>query len=309
MIKGFLHDKPYYVQFIFLLCFALVSLSLFSLLGMFLLPSLFGINLLLNPEILNDYTNPDVIGALKTLQIIQAISLFIIPATVFPYFVGETASEYLKTNRRSMFLLFILVIAIAFISSPAIELTARANAEMHLPSFLKGLEDWMREKEDSLAGLTKAFLKMNNLGDLSINLIMVALLPAIGEEFLFRGVIQRIFIGWTKNAHLGILITAILFSAMHVQFYGFIPRMLLGVLFGYLFFWSGNIWIAVLAHFLNNGTVVVFSYMFQQKITSFDIEANTTVSPMVYIISIATTALLLLSFYRTATKKEVQEYI
>src|SRR2546428_7412146 len=268
-MKGFLQNKPFYVQFIFLLCLALASLAVFSTIGLLLMPSLFGINILLNPEILSDYNNPDSIAALKMLQIIQAIALFIIPALVFPYFVGERADEYLKTDKKTNLLLVLLVIAIAFISSPFMELTARLNAQMHLPPFLKGLEDWMRIQEDSLSELTKAFLKMNSIGALLVNLVMIALLPAIGEEFLFRGVIQRIFIGWSKNVHWGIVLAAILFSAMHIQFYGFIPRMLLGVLFGYLFYWSENIWLPVLAHFLNNGTVVLFSYLFQNKMTKF----------------------------------------
>ncbi|SMO53205.1 CPBP family intramembrane glutamic endopeptidase [Solitalea koreensis] len=304
MMKGFLHNKPYYVQFIFLLFLAMASLAVFFSIGFILIPPLFGINIFLNQGILADYNNPEVIAALKMLQIIQAFALFILPAVLFPYFVGEQTGDYLKTNKSTSLLLVILVISIGLISSPFMEFTAQLNAKMHLPSFLKELETWMRAQEDNLGELTKTFLKMNNVGALLINLVMIAVLPAIGEEFLFRGVLQRIFIGWSKNVHAGIIITAVLFSAMHIQFYGFIPRMLLGVLFGYLFYWSNSIWLPVLAHFLNNGTVVVFSYLFQNKITKFNIDSDVAAPAGVYMFSLLATMLLLFGFY-TVTRKRI----
>jgi hypothetical protein len=94
-----------------------------------------------------------------------------------------------------------------------------------------------------------------------VNLIIVALLAAVGEELLFRGAMQNIIIEWTKNKHTAVWITAILFSAMHAQFYGFLPRMLLGVVLGYLYIWSGSLWLSMLFHFLNNGLAVLFSYL------------------------------------------------
>ena len=98
---------------------------------------------------------------------------------------------------------------------------------------------------------------------------MIAIIPAIGEELLFRGVIQRLFINWTKNAHWGILITSILFSALHMQFFGFFPRMMLGILFGYLFLWSGSLWLPILCHFINNGSAVVYVYLEQRGLMGF----------------------------------------
>ena len=92
---------------------------------------------------------------------------------------------------------------------------------MHFPDWLSGMENWMLDKEESAQELTESFLVMNSVGSLVFNLIMIALLPAIGEELIFRGIFQRIFAEWTKNIHLGILLAAILFSAMHFQFYGF----------------------------------------------------------------------------------------
>jgi membrane protease YdiL (CAAX protease family) len=91
---------------------------------------------------------------------------------------------------------------------------------------------------------------------------MIALIPALGEEFLFRGTVQRIFAEWFRSEHLAIWAAALLFSLMHYQFLGLIPRVMLGALFGYLFAWTGSIWVAVLAHFVNNGLAVVYYYCF-----------------------------------------------
>ena len=102
---------------------------------------------------------------------------------------------------------------------------------------------------------------MDGIGDLVVNLIIVALLAAVGEELLFRGSMQNIFLEWTKNKHAAVWITAVLFSALHAQFYGFLPRMLLGVVLGYLYIWSGSLWLSMLFHFLNNGLAVLFSYL------------------------------------------------
>ena len=135
---------------------------------------------------------------------------------------------------------------------------------MKLPAFLQSVQDWMERYEKEAAALTDAFLKMDSKKDLFINLFMVGLLPAIGEEFLFRGVIQKLLRQMTGNAHSAIIITAILFSAIHMQFFGFVPRFLLGAFFGYLLYWSGSIWLPVTAHFVNNGMAVIFSW-YQQR--------------------------------------------
>ena len=105
---------------------------------------------------------------------------------------------------------------------------------------------------------------MNSAMDLFINLIMIGLIPAIGEELVFRGVVQKIFSQWSKNVHIGIWSAAFLFSAMHMQFYGFLPRMMLGGLLGYLYVWSGSLWLPIIGHFVNNAGAVLMSYFFQR---------------------------------------------
>ena len=120
---------------------------------------------------------------------------------------------------------------------------------------------------------------------------MVAVLPAIGEELLFRGIVQRMFVRITKNIHWGIWISAILFSAMHMQFYGFIPRMLLGALFGYLLVWSGSMWLPILGHFLNNGIAVVATFLIHNKQLSPEVETYGSTSDS-YFAAVASFAII-----------------
>ncbi|TAF81977.1 MAG: CPBP family intramembrane metalloprotease, partial [Sphingobacteriales bacterium] len=114
-------------------------------------------------------------------------------------------------------------------------------------------------------------------------LLMIAILPAIGEELFFRGTIQNIFTALFKNPHVAVWLTAILFSAIHLQFYGFLPRMFLGALFGYLFIWGKSIWLPILGHFLNNGFAVIMAFRLQQEGKSIS-ELDNAFSPSWYAI-------------------------
>jgi membrane protease YdiL (CAAX protease family) len=133
---------------------------------------------------------------------------------------------------------------------------------------------------------------------LLIALVIIAVLPAIGEELVFRGLIQNELFRGTKNIHVSIWIAAFLFSAIHIQFFGFVPRLLLGALFGYLYYWSGNLSLAILAHFVNNAVSVVALYLYQHGKFTFDIESPESAPPNVVIVSTLITAGLLFYFYK-----------
>ena len=132
---------------------------------------------------------------------------------------------------------------------------------MHLPGWLSGVEQWMIDKEDQADNLIDTLVSSNTFGTMMINLFIIALIPAIGEELIFRGVFQKIFVKLFKSGHLAIWVTAFIFSAIHFQFFGFIPRFILGLVFGYLFFWSGTLWLPVISHFINNAFPVILTYM------------------------------------------------
>jgi hypothetical protein len=209
------------------------------------------ISMIENPEAGN-------IGLVKFFQIIQSIFLFIIPALIAAWLFSENAFHYLEAGNKASSITLVLVLASLFMAIPLMNFLASVNSRLDFPHWLNGLESRIRAMEDSAGKLTELFLKSETMTDLAVNLLMIAILPAVGEEFLFRGVLQKLFISWTRNTHAGVILAAFTFSFIHFQFYGFIPRFLLGLYFGYLLVWSSSIWVPVTGHLINNGIAVVY---------------------------------------------------
>jgi membrane protease YdiL (CAAX protease family) len=232
--------------------------------------------------------------------------MFVVAAFIFAKIQSSDWLTYLNLKKFNL-VLAILTLLIILSFSPLLEFSNELNKNMVLPKFLNELEAWMKLKEAQMAEMTKQLLVMKSIPVLLINLLMLAIIPAVGEEFIFRGCLQKIFGRWIGNYHIAIWITAIIFSAIHFQFYGFMPRMLLGALFGYLLVWSGSLWLPILAHFMNNGVAVVTAYVFQQQGKPLELmyESDPASQP-VFIASIAVMAVLLWYFYNYSFKlKEI----
>jgi uncharacterized protein len=254
--------------------------------------------------------NEENISFLKFMQVVQSIGLFIIPSLLLAILFGGSISGYLKLDKKPYQTSIFLAILIVFVSSPFINFVGEINSKMTLPPAFSSIEHWMRESEDTAETLTKLFLKTDTIWDLLFNILMIGIIPAIGEELLFRGVIQRIFSEWTKSAHWGIWISAILFSALHFQFYGFVPRVLLGAIFGYLLVWSGNLWLPVLAHFINNTVAVIAYYLYGEGVLTVDPDKIGTNSnyQIVTIISVLLIVWMFWNFYNFEKKKRSELY-
>lgn len=243
---------------------------------------------------------------LRLLQIVSSFGMFVVAAFIFAKIQSSDWLKYLNLKKFNL-VLAILTLLIILSFSPFLEFSNELNKNMVLPKFLNELEAWMKFKEAQMAEMTKQLLVMKSIPVLLINLLMLAIIPAVGEEFIFRGCLQKIFGRWIGNYHIAIWITAIIFSAIHFQFYGFMPRMLLGALFGYLLVWSGSLWLPILAHFINNGVAVVTAYVFQQQGKPLELlyESDPASQP-VFIASIAVMAVLLWYFYNYSFKlKEI----
>lgn len=271
------------------------SATLFSLLAGAIVLLFFGIDL----QSFGDYSNPQVIEGLKFFQLFSAIGIFIVPPILFGWIVYKKPLASLSLKSFSKPINWLSVLVLMVVSMPFMTWLVEFNEQLVLPDFLAPLEAWMKQSEQSAEALTKVFLTFNGLGSFVYIMVIVAVVPAIGEELLFRGVLQKIMVGWFKNYHVAIWVTAILFSALHMQFYGFLPRMLLGALFGYVFYWSGSLWLPILGHFINNGSVVMLSYLYPEmmentEITLFDSEMNLIAS----IVSAVLVVGLLLMFKR-----------
>lgn len=198
-----------------------------------------------------DWTKPGFIKTMKILQAVSSITIFFIPAIAFARLVTvKKPFQYLglvPAQKPQMYGLAVLCIVACF---PVVSLLGDLNHSIPLPQ-------WMMDLEKDTSKQMLAFLKADNLFDIIINVIIMALLPAICEEVCFRGALQRIMIDISKNAWTGIIITAIIFSAFHFQFLGFLPRMFLGVILGAIYWYSGSLWTSIIAHFVYNGIQVV----------------------------------------------------
>ena len=145
---------------------------------------------------------------------------------------------------------------------------------------------------------------MQGLGDLVINLGLIALIPAVGEELLFRGIIQRLFYKWSGDVHIGVWIAAILFSALHGQFFGFLPRMMLGAVLGYLLVWSGSLWLPIFVHMVNNGGAVIVAYLINRGSVPQDVETIGAKGQATSVfVSIVLTGVLLFLIYRREKRR------
>lgn len=200
------------------------------------------------------------VGILKFLQLLNTLGLFLIPALLFAFLFEKKPIKSLQLNHTITPINAIMVLLLMLSLIPSINWLVEWNKSLSLPEQFAGIENWMKQAEERAMDLTKAFLKMDSTTELWQNLLLVAVLPALGEELIFRGIVQQNINRSFKTAHLGIWISAILFSALHMQFYGFFPRLLLGAFFGYLLVWSKNLWVPILAHFINNGLAVVIAY-------------------------------------------------
>lgn len=298
MFKSGSAERHPFNSLLLLLLLIFSGAFLFTIIALALGAAIFG----LDPMIKMSSGSTENIQILKLVQIVTSVGMFILPALWFAKMESSNWSGFLKLNRFSWILVG-LTILIMFGLAQFLEYINELNKSMTLPSFLKDLEAWMLLKEQQMEIITKQLLLMPSVNSFLVNILMLAIIPAIGEELTFRGCLQKIFNRWTRNYHAAIWITAIIFSSIHFQFYGFMPRMLLGALFGYLFVWSRSLWVPIVGHFLNNAAAVVTAYVFQQNGKSVD-EMFKSEKPEIsfMLIGLAVSVLLLRYFYVSAKK-------
>lgn len=223
--------------------------------------------------------NPTEINSVRWLQFAQSIGMFVVPPLVLAYFWSDNPFKYLCLDKKPGLGNVLFVILFMVLVIPFINLLGDWNQQLKLPHALGAIEAQMKASEAEIALLTEKMLDVHSLQGLTANIFLVAFIPALGEELFFRGALQQIFQN-KKNAILAIWITAFIFSAIHCQFYGFVPRFLLGAFFGYLLVWSGNLWLPILAHFTNNAVAIVFYYLKHNGFQVLDIDSIGTGSTL-----------------------------
>ena len=204
----------------------------------------------------------------KTLRIatvIQDCVIFILPSVITAIMVSVMPARFLGVD-AGLFPKQLLLATIAMlVSIPAMNWIVMLNDSLTLPECLSGMENWMRQHEEEARSSVKILLGSNTIGSLITDLLIVGVLAGLSEEILFRGTLQQLFSSSGINRHVAVWLTAVIFSAIHMQFFGFVPRLLLGAYFGYLFWWSGSLWLPAIIHTLNN-SIVVYSTWAQDAV-------------------------------------------
>ena len=258
-------------------------------------------------------------SSLKWLQCIQTLSLFLLPALLCAWVWEDKHRPFhwLRMDRMISWRVVGLAVLVMVCAIPGINLLADLNgrilAELNnrivLPECLSSLERFFRLKEAEAALHTERFLQADNVCVLLINLGLMAVLPALAEEMSFRGVLQQLLGG---RRHVAIWLTAVIFSAIHMQFYGFVPRMLMGALFGYVFVWTGSLWVPIVMHFVNNGMAVLLYYILSSKGVAIDTNCADTLGAgttwWLGVISLLTVGVLLRVLYLRIISQGPQGY-
>ena len=244
-----------------------------------------------------NYVDSQVVNDSRNIQMITDIFIFIIPVVVIAFLVSKARLKYLQITTKINGKMLLLGALTILVSLPVINYLGVLNQHIQLPDYLQDME----QKADAIEA---AFEAHHTLFDLIMNIIVMALVAAVSEELFFRAGMQKIMIKLTMNVHIGVWVSAIIFSAIHMQFSGFFPRMLLGVFLGYLFVWSGSIWVNIFAHFMFNGSQIFVQYLQDMKISNGFVDKVFSPTPSYTYIAISTVlvVLLIVAIYRMAPK-------
>ena len=207
--------------------------------------------------------------ALKMAQLVQSLLVFVVPALLAVWCWSRRPAEWLRLRAVGNGWVYAIVVVLMIVAQPGINMLATWNEGIRLPAFMSEIEQYFQDMEASARELTEMLAAAPTIGALLLNLVVLAAVPALGEELTFRGVLLGLIDGDTtlgarispsRRTHIAVWVVGIIFSLIHFQFYGFIPRMLLGVVLGYLLVWTGSLWVPMVAHFTNNALVVLLYF-------------------------------------------------
>jgi len=254
MLQPFFSNKSYWTQFWYLLLFVVGGLTVFSSLAA-IICMVIGTN------------------SRTYLYVVQSVNLFgvfFVPALLFSYCASKKWFSFNEADRNTSPHLVGYVLILSLFIVPVVACLGHFNDMIAFPESMQKIEMWMRELEEVSKSILQTLTANSNITILFLNIFAMALLPAIFEEFLFRGTLQPFFTKWFVNKHIAIIVTAFIFSAIHFQFFGFIPRFLLGIYLGYMFIWGKSLWLPIVAHFMHNAVSLIFHYVAQRR--SIDLE-------------------------------------
>jgi uncharacterized protein len=257
-MQTYLKSRPVGIQLLLFIGLAFGIFSIFSFAAVTILPAVTGIDLATFQNIDNwDGKTGNMLLFIRIMLVIQFLGLFLIPTLLFGYFSDPEPLKYLGFRKPYQSTYIILGIILILAAIPLAEYAGLLNKKLILDN---ETTQWMKELEESANRQIRFMLKDRSVSEYLLNLVFIAVFAAVGEELFFRGVLQRLFIKLTKNPWIGIILAALLFSGFHLQFYGFFPRLLLGVILGILYWYSGSLWVSIIAHFVYDAFLVSLIY-------------------------------------------------
>ena len=207
-----------------------------------------------------DFAKPQFAGVARALLVVQFFGIFLLPCLVFAYIADPRPLAFAGLKKPYPLSAIWLGIAIIIFSYIMVEWLGRVNEYLVNHVFGKSVRDWVEKGESDVDGTLQNILNMKSVTDLVVAILLVGVLAAVGEELFFRGILQRILIQSFRSPWLGIIVTAAIFSAIHGQFMGFIPRMVLGMILGALYWYSGSLFPAMAGHFFFNALQILLVY-------------------------------------------------
>lgn len=236
------------------------------------------------------------LAMLRIGTVAQDLFMLIFPAVITAMVITRQPARLLCLDTRPSWMMLLLALVVMVVSSPLMTWIIKLNASVSFPPGLAELEEWLRATEESAAGTINLMLGAHTPVNLIVNLLIVGVMAGIAEELFFRGALQRVLQSCHIPAVAAVWITAVIFSAVHMQFFGFVPRLLLGAFFGYLLLWSGSVWLPVAAHVFNNCMFVILNYITGSG--DPEIGGSSVMSWLAPIISCILTAVALWFMYR-----------
>lgn len=269
------------------------SLILFSIGGSFLTGTIIAVMSMLMPDAESS------IWYLRISILLQDLFVLFLPGfLVFKFNTNRPAYMLGFKKDRNMANILTFAVLAYIVALPATSIMAQWNNSVSFPESLSGLEAIFRSMEESARNVTDRFLSGTSFGDVTINIIIVALAAALVEEVFFRGALQQLLVRWIGHPHVAVWLTAFIFSAIHLQFFGFIPRLFMGAILGYMFYYTKNLWVPILYHFVNNAAVVIMNLYWgdSQMIKNMEEGPLEWYSYIILIVSLLFTYLLFSSF-------------
>ncbi len=285
-MQSYLKTRPVWIQLLLFIGMAIGIFMVVSLIGMAILSNMTGISIFQMTQVDTWGNNPKMLTHVRGMLLIQFLGLFVIPSLLFSYFSDPKPLHYIGLRKPSKSFYWIIGLVLLLLAIPVVEFTGLLNRQINFG----GAQKWMQGMEDEAAKQIKFMLGRHSISELITNIIFIAVFAGVGEELFFRGILQRMFIKATKNPWAGIIFTSILFSALHVQFFGFFPRLFLGILLGAIYWYSGSLIVAILAHILYDAFFITLAY-FQPQIVE-NTEATLFANSMLPILALVSVSLV-----------------